>query len=259
MTFSLSSARGAFELTVDNRMLHAPIDTGYGLVGHARARRRARWHLPRRSRRRDVADPRRDPDARARAVSVTPGEPPITVLLADDQAMVRAGFRMIVDSQPDMTVIGEADNGRAAVELARADPTGRLPARHPDARARRAGRDPPPRRPRRAAAAARRHRDDVRLRRARPDRPAQRRRRLHPQGQRPAPAPRGGARRRSRRRPDLPVDHGALPRPLRQAHDDAAATAITRSPNESSTSPAPSPAASATRRSPPSCSSRCPR
>ena len=51
-------------------------------------------------------------------MSVAPGEPPITVLLADDQAMVRAGFRMIVDSQPDMTVIGEADNGRAAVELA---------------------------------------------------------------------------------------------------------------------------------------------
>lgn len=49
----------------------------------------------------------------------TQSEPPITVLLADDQAMVRAGFRMIVDSQPDMTVIGEVDNGRAAVELAK--------------------------------------------------------------------------------------------------------------------------------------------
>lgn len=43
---------------------------------------------------------------------------PITVLLADDQAMVRAGFRMIIDSQPDMTVVGEADNGQSAVELA---------------------------------------------------------------------------------------------------------------------------------------------
>jgi DNA-binding NarL/FixJ family response regulator len=43
---------------------------------------------------------------------------PITVLLADDQAMVRTGFRMIIDSQPDMTVIGEADNGRSAVDLA---------------------------------------------------------------------------------------------------------------------------------------------
>ncbi|MFT3855173.1 MAG: response regulator transcription factor [Ilumatobacteraceae bacterium] len=44
---------------------------------------------------------------------------PITVLLADDQAMVRAGFRMIIDSQPDMTVIAEADDGRTAVEAAR--------------------------------------------------------------------------------------------------------------------------------------------
>ncbi len=43
---------------------------------------------------------------------------PITVLLADDQAMVRAGFRMIIDSQPDMTVVAEADNGRTAIELA---------------------------------------------------------------------------------------------------------------------------------------------
>lgn len=42
----------------------------------------------------------------------------ITVLLADDQAMVRAGFRMIIDSQPDMVVVGDVDNGRAAVELA---------------------------------------------------------------------------------------------------------------------------------------------
>jgi DNA-binding NarL/FixJ family response regulator len=52
-------------------------------------------------------------------VNLTESEPPITVLLADDQAMVRAGFRMIIDSQPDMTVIGEVDNGRAAVDLAR--------------------------------------------------------------------------------------------------------------------------------------------
>lgn len=44
---------------------------------------------------------------------------PVRVLLADDQAMVRAGFRMIIDSQPDLTVVAEADNGRTAVELAR--------------------------------------------------------------------------------------------------------------------------------------------
>jgi DNA-binding NarL/FixJ family response regulator len=47
-----------------------------------------------------------------------PTIPPIRVLLADDQAMVRAGFRMIIDSQDDMEVVGEADNGRSAVDLA---------------------------------------------------------------------------------------------------------------------------------------------
>ena len=41
-----------------------------------------------------------------------------TVLLGDDQAMVRAGFRMIIDSQDDLRVVAEADNGRTAVELA---------------------------------------------------------------------------------------------------------------------------------------------
>ncbi|MFC4911403.1 response regulator [Actinomadura gamaensis] len=43
----------------------------------------------------------------------------IRVLIADDQEMVRTGFRMIIDSQPDMTVVGEAADGAAAVELAR--------------------------------------------------------------------------------------------------------------------------------------------
>ncbi|MGH7763846.1 MAG: response regulator [Candidatus Dormibacteraceae bacterium] len=43
----------------------------------------------------------------------------IRVLLADDQALVRAGFRMIVESQPDMQVVGEAADGEAAIELVR--------------------------------------------------------------------------------------------------------------------------------------------
>jgi len=42
----------------------------------------------------------------------------IRVMLVDDQAMVRAGFRMIVESEDDITVVGEAADGRAAVELA---------------------------------------------------------------------------------------------------------------------------------------------
>ncbi|OPF84587.1 DNA-binding response regulator [Streptomyces antioxidans] len=41
------------------------------------------------------------------------------ILLADDQDTVRIGFRLILDSQPDMEVVGEAADGLEAVELAR--------------------------------------------------------------------------------------------------------------------------------------------
>src|ERR1700732_4086167 len=44
--------------------------------------------------------------------------PMIRVLLADDHAMVRKGFRLILEAQPDMEISGEAGNGREAVELA---------------------------------------------------------------------------------------------------------------------------------------------
>ena len=42
----------------------------------------------------------------------------IRVLIADDQHLVRTGLRMIIDAQPDMQVVGEAANGRAAVDMA---------------------------------------------------------------------------------------------------------------------------------------------
>jgi DNA-binding NarL/FixJ family response regulator len=42
----------------------------------------------------------------------------IRILLADDHAVVRQGFKMILSAQPDMEVVGEAANGREAVELA---------------------------------------------------------------------------------------------------------------------------------------------
>ena len=42
----------------------------------------------------------------------------IRVLLADDQALVRAGFRALLDAQDDIEVVGEADNGEAAVRMA---------------------------------------------------------------------------------------------------------------------------------------------
>ncbi|WP_245160262.1 response regulator transcription factor [Blastococcus sp. CT_GayMR20] len=43
----------------------------------------------------------------------------IRVLLADDQAMVRAGFRLILSAEPDITVVGEAADGTQAVAAAR--------------------------------------------------------------------------------------------------------------------------------------------
>jgi DNA-binding NarL/FixJ family response regulator len=43
----------------------------------------------------------------------------VSVLLADDQPLLRRGFRMILEAEPDLTVVGEAGNGEEAVELAR--------------------------------------------------------------------------------------------------------------------------------------------
>ena len=49
---------------------------------------------------------------------------PIRVLVCDDQALIRTGFTTIIGAQPDMEVVAECGDGRAAVDLA-----GRL---HPD-------------------------------------------------------------------------------------------------------------------------------
>jgi DNA-binding NarL/FixJ family response regulator len=45
----------------------------------------------------------------------------IRVLIADDQALVRGGFRVMVDAMPDMQVVGEAANGEEAVTLVRSE------------------------------------------------------------------------------------------------------------------------------------------
>ena len=43
----------------------------------------------------------------------------IRILLVDDQALVRAGFRMILDAEPEMEVVGEAADGREAIDQVR--------------------------------------------------------------------------------------------------------------------------------------------
>ena len=48
-----------------------------------------------------------------------PGGGPIRVLIVDDQALVRAGFRMILEAQPDLEVVGEAGDGSAAIDAVR--------------------------------------------------------------------------------------------------------------------------------------------
>jgi DNA-binding NarL/FixJ family response regulator len=53
-------------------------------------------------------------------VTVTGGRL-VRVVVADDQELVRSGFTMIVDAQPDLTVVGEAADGVEAVEVARAE------------------------------------------------------------------------------------------------------------------------------------------
>ena len=47
---------------------------------------------------------------------------PLSVFLADDQSLVRSGFRMLIDAEDDMTVVGEATNGLGALTALTANP-----------------------------------------------------------------------------------------------------------------------------------------
>ena len=52
------------------------------------------------------------------------GAPVIRVVVADDQALVREGFVVLLGAQPDLDVVGEAADGAEAVQVATAtDPT----------------------------------------------------------------------------------------------------------------------------------------
>ena len=77
---------------------------------HARARRAA---TAARSR------PGRAPAAGSRSARCRSPTPMIRVLIADDQALLRGGFRMLLEAQDDLEVVGEAGDGAEALELAR--------------------------------------------------------------------------------------------------------------------------------------------
>jgi DNA-binding NarL/FixJ family response regulator len=51
-----------------------------------------------------------------------PVQTPIRILLADDHALVRRGVRLILDGEPDLTVVAEAGDGAEAIALARHQP-----------------------------------------------------------------------------------------------------------------------------------------
>src|SRR6266536_2969795 len=87
----------------------------------------AQW-LARPDRHARTGEPARRPTARRpsagrrlrRACRAAPERASVTirVLLADDQAMVRAGFRLILESEDDIEVVGEADDGDIAIAAA---------------------------------------------------------------------------------------------------------------------------------------------
>ncbi|WP_454043280.1 response regulator [Cellulosimicrobium sp. Marseille-Q8652] len=54
------------------------------------------------------------------AAPAGPAVGPVRVVVADDQATIRLGLRMILDNEPDVTVVGEAGDGETAVTMARA-------------------------------------------------------------------------------------------------------------------------------------------
>jgi DNA-binding NarL/FixJ family response regulator len=56
----------------------------------------------------------------SKAPASTSGSNSIKVLLADDQVLVRSGFKVLLDTEDDIAVVGEATNGAEAVERARA-------------------------------------------------------------------------------------------------------------------------------------------
>src|SRR6204780_5079232 len=63
--------------------------------------------------------PRPSSPSSTSSAAADPDGRPVSVLIADDQRLVRAGFRVILAAEPGITVVGEAADGLQAIELAR--------------------------------------------------------------------------------------------------------------------------------------------
>ncbi len=88
------------------------IGTGHGLIGMRAARRRSGHRITRRRRLPGPGPPAADRGERSPAVT-------IRVLIADDQELVRTGFRVILNAEPDLEVVGESRDGKEVIEAAR--------------------------------------------------------------------------------------------------------------------------------------------
>jgi DNA-binding NarL/FixJ family response regulator len=89
----------------------------YSGVVEAGPRPEGGWRVDARRRPPAVAGARRRTRARVSESATT------SILLVDDQPMLRMGYRMIFDAQPDLNVVGEAENGLEAIDLtARLEP-----------------------------------------------------------------------------------------------------------------------------------------
>ena len=105
---------GALEIEVvdDGRRARRPSRAGQGIIGMRERAALFGGELTRRP----------APGGGLRGARAHPGRGAggvIRVLLVDDQALVRSGFRLILETREDIEVVGEAEDGREAVELAR--------------------------------------------------------------------------------------------------------------------------------------------
>ena len=107
----------AHELAVgallDRERTSAPATIAWiGIGRHARTLCRARWHAARRP-------PSRGRLARARRAPVSVGQRVISVVVADDQPLIRMGLAVLIEAEDGLELLGQAADGREALDIIR--------------------------------------------------------------------------------------------------------------------------------------------